>query len=45
LQAANDRLAACVAEANQVVERMRATRAQERLAVVATEVRQPDDAQ
>jgi hypothetical protein len=45
LQAADERIAACVAEANEVVERMRATRAQERLAVVATEVRQPDDAQ
>jgi hypothetical protein len=45
LQAADERIAACVAEANEVVERMRATRAQERLAVVATEVRRPDDAQ
>jgi hypothetical protein len=45
LQAADERIAACVAEANEVVERMRATRAQERLAVMATEVRQPDDAQ
>ncbi|MFL5964669.1 MAG: hypothetical protein ACJ757_17470 [Gaiellaceae bacterium] len=44
LQAADDRIAACIAEANKVVERMRATRAQERLAVVATEVRRPDDA-
>ena len=45
LQAADERIAACVAEANEVVERMRATRARERLAVAATEVRQPDDAQ
>jgi hypothetical protein len=45
LQAAHERIAACVAEANEVVEQMRATRAQERLAVGATEVRQPDDAQ
>jgi hypothetical protein len=45
LRAADERIAACVAEANEVVERMRATRAQERLAVGATEVRQPDDAQ
>ncbi|HEY8644888.1 MAG TPA: hypothetical protein VIL77_03320 [Gaiellaceae bacterium] len=45
LQAVDARIAACAAEANEVVERMRATRAQERLAVVATEVRQPDDAQ
>jgi hypothetical protein len=45
LQAADDRIAACVVEANEVVERMRATRAQERLAVVSTEIRQPDDAQ
>lgn len=41
LHAADDRIAACVAEANEVVERMRATRAQEKLAVVATEVRHP----
>jgi hypothetical protein len=45
LQAADERIAACVAEANHAVERMRAARAQERLAVGATEVRQPDDAQ
>jgi hypothetical protein len=43
MQAADDRIAACVAEANEVVERMRATRAQEKLAVVATEVRSPVD--
>jgi hypothetical protein len=43
LQAADDRIAACVAEANEVVERMRATRAQERLAVGATEIRSPVD--
>jgi hypothetical protein len=43
LQAADDRIAACVAEANQVVERMRAARAEEKLAVVATEVRAPGD--
>jgi hypothetical protein len=45
LQAADERIAACAREANDVVERMRARRAQERLAVIATEVRQPDDAQ
>jgi len=44
LQAADARIAACVAEANGVVERMRATRAQEKLAVVSTEIRRPDDA-
>jgi hypothetical protein len=43
LQAANDRIAACIAEANDVVERLRATRAQERLAVDATLIREPDD--
>jgi hypothetical protein len=43
LQAASDRIAACIAEANDVVERMRATRAQERLAVDATLIREPDD--
>jgi hypothetical protein len=45
MRAADDRIAACAAEAHAVVERMRAARAQERLAVVATEVRQSDDAQ
>lgn len=45
MRAADDRIAACAAEAHEVVERMRATRAQERLAVVATEVRPPDDPQ
>jgi hypothetical protein len=44
LRAVDDRIAACVAEANEVVDRMRKTNAGERLAVVATEVRQPDDA-
>lgn len=44
LQAVDERITACAAEANEAVERMRATRTQERLAVVATEVRQPDDA-
>src|SRR5882762_166838 len=43
LRAADERIAACIAEANQVVERMRATRAQERLAVGATEIRGPAD--
>jgi hypothetical protein len=43
LQAASDRIAACIAEANDVVERIRATRAQERLAVDATVIREPDD--
>lgn len=45
LQAVDERIAACVADASSAVERMRATRARERLAVVATEVRRPDDAQ
>jgi hypothetical protein len=45
LQAADERIAACIAEANEVVERMRATRAREKLAVAATEIRPPDDAQ
>jgi hypothetical protein len=45
MRAADDRIAACAAEAREVVERMRAKRAQEQLAVVATEVRAPDDAQ
>ena len=44
LQAADDRIAACIAEANEVVERMRAARAREKLAVVSTEVSRPDDA-
>jgi hypothetical protein len=44
LQAADRRIAACLAEANEVVEQMRATRAQEKLAVVSTEIRRPDDA-
>jgi hypothetical protein len=43
LRAADERIAACIAEANEVVERMRATRAQERLAVGATEIRRPAD--
>jgi hypothetical protein len=38
------RIAACIAEANDAVERMRATRTRERLAVVPTEIRRPDDA-
>jgi hypothetical protein len=45
LQAADERIAACIAEANDVVERMRAVRAQERLAVVSTEIRRPDEVQ
>jgi hypothetical protein len=44
LQVADARIAACVAQANEVVARMRATRAQEKLAVVSTEIRRPDDA-
>ena len=44
LQAADDRIAACVAEAQAVVERMRDARARDRLAVAGTEVRSPDDA-
>jgi hypothetical protein len=43
LRAAEDRIAACVAEENAVVERMRATRERERLAIEATEIRRPDD--
>ena len=43
MQAADERIAACIAEANEVVERMRAMRAQEKLAVIATEVRSPGD--
>jgi hypothetical protein len=43
LRAVDDRLAACVTEANEAVERMRAARARDRLAVVATEVRGPTD--
>jgi hypothetical protein len=43
MQAADARIAACIAEANEVVARMRATRAQEKLAVVATEIRGPTD--
>jgi hypothetical protein len=45
LRAADERIAAYAAEANEVVERMRTKRAQERLAVVATEIRAPDDAE
>ncbi|MCW2962860.1 MAG: hypothetical protein JWO17_112 [Actinomycetia bacterium] len=45
MRAADDRIASCAADAHEVVERMRATRAQDRLAVGATEVRRPDDAQ
>ena len=45
LEAVDARIAACVAESNEAVERMRATRNRERLAVVATEVRPPDDTQ
>jgi hypothetical protein len=45
MRAADERIAACAAEAHEVIERMRAARAQERLAVVATEVRQPDGTQ
>ena len=43
LRGADARIAACVAEANDVVERMRTARAHERLAVAATEVRSPAD--
>ena len=45
MQALDERIAACIAEANEVVARVRSATAQERLAVVATEVRRPDDAQ
>jgi hypothetical protein len=44
MKAADDRIAACIEEANAVVARMRAATEQEKLAVVATEVRTPDDA-
>jgi len=44
LQAAADRVAECVAESNEVVARLRAKRADEKLAVVGTEIRRPDDA-
>jgi hypothetical protein len=44
LHAVDARIAACIVEANEVVERMHATRAQEKLAVVSTEIRRPDDA-
>jgi len=44
LRAADERIAACIAEAKDVVERMHAVRAQEKLAVVSTEIRRPDDA-
>jgi hypothetical protein len=45
LEVVDERIQGCIAEANAAVERMRATRARERLAVAPTEVRQPDDAQ
>ena len=45
LQAADARIGASIAEANDVVKRMRAARAQEKLAVVSTEIRRPDEAQ
>jgi hypothetical protein len=45
LHAVDDRIATCAAEATGVIERTRSVRAEERLAVVATEIRQPDDAQ
>jgi hypothetical protein len=45
IEAIDARIQACVAEANAAVERMRATRAREKLAVAPTEVRRPDDAQ
>ena len=45
MRAADDRIAACVEEAGAVVERMRASRAQERLAIAPTEIHQSDDAQ
>src|SRR5689334_9515785 len=44
IEAIDARIQACVAEANAAVERMRATRAREKLAVAPTEVRRPDDA-
>jgi hypothetical protein len=45
LEAIDARIHACITEANAAVERMRATRAREQLAVAPTEVRRPDDAQ
>jgi hypothetical protein len=43
MQAVDARIAACVQEANEVVERYRATTARERLAVRPTEIRPPED--
>ena len=45
MRAADDRIAACAEEANAVVERMRASRAQERVAIAPTEVQRAHDAQ
>jgi len=43
LRAVDERIRACVARANEVVEEMRRTTARERLAVAPTEVRPPDE--
>jgi hypothetical protein len=43
LRALDERIGACVARANEVVEEMRRTTARERLAVAPTEVRTPDE--
>ena len=45
MKAIDDRIANCIREAHDVIEQMRATRARERLAVSATEVREVDDMQ
>jgi hypothetical protein len=43
LRALDERIGACVARANEVVEEMRRSTARERLAVAPTEVRTPDE--
>ena len=45
IEAIDARIQACVADANAAVERMRASRAREKLAVAPTEVRRTEDAQ
>jgi hypothetical protein len=43
MEAIDARIAACIAEANEVVAEMRRTTARERMAVAPTEVRRPDE--
>jgi hypothetical protein len=43
MQAVDERIAACIAQANAVVEDMRRTTARERLTVAPTEIKPPDD--